>query len=225
MTRAEALAAMDVGRRAASAIELDGATLAGVGEVGIGNTTAAAAIVCALTGADADDVVGRGTGVDESTRERKVSVVRDGLRRLAFDGSDPVGVLAEVGGLELGAMAGFILECTARRIPVVLDGFLSGAAALVAARLRPDAIAFLLASHLSDERGSRVVLDRLGLAPVLSLGLRLGEGTGSVLGIDIVRTAVALQNEMATFANAGTLRDLRAGTRDGHAGTCDGTDK
>ncbi len=206
MTRIEARAAMDVGARTADRCIDAGARILGTGEVGIGNTTAAAALTCALTGSAAADVVGAGTGIDEATRARKIVVIEEALDRHAPSAADPVGVLAAVGGLELAALAGFALRAAERGVPVVLDGFLAGSAALVARAVRPDATRFFVASHQSAERGSRVVLDALGLEPLLSLGLRLGEGTGAVLGIELVRSAVALQREMATFATAGVRR-------------------
>jgi nicotinate-nucleotide--dimethylbenzimidazole phosphoribosyltransferase len=207
MTREEVRQAMSVGARVADQLADSGALLVGTGEVGIGNTTSAAALVCALTGEPADGVVGRGSGVDEATRARKVLVIQDALRRSRPDTRDPIGVLAALGGLELAAATGFMLRSAARRVPVVLDGFLAGASALVARAIRPDVAPFFVASHLSGERGSQVVLDALALVPLLSLGMRLGEGTGAVLGIELVRSAVALQYEMATFATVSARRD------------------
>jgi len=207
MTRAEVEQAMDVGARAADHLADGGAALVAAGEVGIGNTTSAAALVCAMTGEAPDDIVGRGTGIDDETHARKIRVVVDALRRSQPDSRDPVGVLAALGGLELAATVGFMLRSAARRVPIVLDGFLTGASALVARGIRPDVSEFFVASHLSGERGSQAVLAALNLAPLLSLGMRLGEGTGAVLGIELVRSAVALQREMATFATVSALRD------------------
>jgi len=207
MTPAEVEQAMAVGARAADQLADSGAVLVGTGEVGIGNTTSAAALVCAMTGEAVDRVVGKGTGVDDATLARKVAVVDDALRRSRPDPREPLGVLAALGGLELAATVGFMLRSSARRVPIVLDGFLAGAAALVARAIRPDVLPFLIASHLSGERGSQTVLEALRLEPMLSLGMRLGEGTGAVLGIELVRSAVALQGEMATFATVGAVRD------------------
>jgi nicotinate-nucleotide--dimethylbenzimidazole phosphoribosyltransferase len=203
MTRAEAEAAIDVGASTADACIDRGARIVGTGEIGIGNTTAGAALICAITGASADDIVGTGTGVDEATRARKRAVVAEALRLHAPATDDPVGVLAAVGGLELAALVGFIVRSAERRVPVVLDGFLAGACALVARAMSPAVGGSLLASHRSAEHGSDVVLEALRLQPLLSLGLRLGEGTGAVLGIELVRSAIALQCDMATFATAG----------------------
>jgi len=203
MSRAEAEHAIDVGARLATDAAREGVELLGAGEMGIGNTTAAAAVVAALTGAAAEDVVGRGTGVDAAGLARKIAVVRGALVRHRPDRNDPVGVLAAVGGLEIAALAGLMLGAAARRVPVVVDGFISGAAALVAVRIVPRVRDYLCFSHLSAERGHRVVCEALDARPLLDLGLRLGEGTGAALAIDLVRAAVRLQSEMATFASAG----------------------
>ncbi|HEY2516088.1 MAG TPA: nicotinate-nucleotide--dimethylbenzimidazole phosphoribosyltransferase [Polyangiaceae bacterium] len=207
MTLPEAEAALAVGARLAEERIAAGASLLGVGEIGIGNTTSGAALVCALTGASPEDVVGRGTGLDEDAVVRKRAVVEDALARLRGESNDPIHVLASIGGLELAAIAGFLVHAARRRVPVVLDGFLGNAAALVAARMDPEVSRFLVASHASAEPGAAIALSRLGLSPLLSLGLRLGEGTGAILGIDLVRSSVALTNEMATFATAGIVRD------------------
>jgi nicotinate-nucleotide--dimethylbenzimidazole phosphoribosyltransferase len=205
MTMEQAQAAIGVGRDSARAAIESGHTLLAVGEIGIGNTTAAAAIVCALTGNAAQDVVGHGTGIDDATRLRKVQVVEDALRLHRPVFSEPLAVLACVGGLELAAMAGFMLEAARRRVPVVLDGFLATAAALIAQAIDPEVVAYLLASHASAERGAKLATAALGLTPLLDFGLRLGEGTGAVLALDLVRTAVETQLSMATFATAGIV--------------------
>jgi nicotinate-nucleotide--dimethylbenzimidazole phosphoribosyltransferase len=210
MTRAQAMAAMDVGIHQAEALASRGVALAAAGEVGIGNTTAAAALICAISGASPEEVTGSGTGVDEETRARKVRVVVDALGR-AGGCSDAIDLLASFGGLELAAIVGFYLRCAERGVPVVLDGFLSSAAALVARSLRSNACRYFVASHASAERGSPVALRALGLEPILSLGMRLGEGTGAILGIELVRTAVTLQKQMATFATLGARKDAAGG--------------
>ena len=207
MTLAEAEQALGVGARLADARIDDGCSLLGAGEIGIGNTTSGAALVCALTGASVVEVVGRGTGLDEEAVVRKRAVVEDALTRLRGEPRGPIHLLASIGGLELAAIAGFLLQAARRRVPVVLDGFLGNAAALVAAGMNPEVTRFLVASHASAEPGATIALAKLGLSPLLSLGLRLGEGTGAVLGIDLVRSSVALTNEMATFATAGIIRD------------------
>lgn len=206
MTREEVEAALGVGAKIADDLHAAGTTLAGIGEIGIGNTTSAAAIVACLTGASPADVCGRGTGIDDQTLERKTRVVAEALARHAPSPHDPVGVLAAVGGLELAAMTGFLLRAAAHRVPVVLDGFLTTASALVARAMDSRVVHYLLASHASTERGAGAALASLGLDPLLSLGLRLGEGTGALLGMDLVRSAVELQARMATFATAGIVR-------------------
>jgi nicotinate-nucleotide--dimethylbenzimidazole phosphoribosyltransferase len=207
MTRSEVELAMNVGKRALDEFADTGARLVATGEVGIGNTTAGAALVCAMTGAAPLEVVGRGTGIDDAAYARKVEVVQGALRLHAPDPCDPIGVLSAVGGLELAATVGFLVRSTERRVPVVLDGFLALASALVARALLPEVQHFMIASHDSAEQGSRLALGALGLVPLLSLQMRLGEGTGAVLGVELVRSAVALQSEMATFATAGVIRD------------------
>ena len=180
--------------------------LVGVGEMGIGNTTAAAAVTACLTGAAAGDVVGRGTGLDEEGLARKREVVARSVARVARredPRDDPVGVLREVGGLEIAAMAGAMIGAAARGALVLVDGFISSAAALAACRLCPGLPPYLVASHRSTEPGHAVVLEALGLVPLLDLEMRLGEGTGCALAIPIVRAAGALLGEMATFESAG----------------------
>jgi nicotinate-nucleotide--dimethylbenzimidazole phosphoribosyltransferase len=208
MAPGEVERAMAVGGSVADRCIDAGALLLGTGEIGIGNTTSGAAIVAALTGAPVAQVVGRGTGLDEQGVKRKVAVIEEALARLPRTERDPREVLVQVGGLELAAIAGFVLRAAKRRVPVVLDGFLANASALVAASLEPQVTRFLVASHASAEPGAVLALEHLGLRPLLSLGMRLGEGTGAVLGIDLVRSAVALANEMATFATAGVVREL-----------------
>jgi nicotinate-nucleotide--dimethylbenzimidazole phosphoribosyltransferase len=203
MSRVEAEAALGVGVSLADEAAGEGVEVLGAGEMGIGNTTAAAAVVAALTGASPELVVGRGTGVDDAGLARKIEVVSASLDRHALDRGDALGVLAAVGGLEIAAMAGLMLGGARRRVPVVVDGFISGAAALVATRLVPGVRDYLCFSHLSAERGHRVVCDALDARPLFDLGMRLGEGTGAALAISLLRAAVRLQSEMATFASAG----------------------
>jgi nicotinate-nucleotide--dimethylbenzimidazole phosphoribosyltransferase len=203
LTRAEAEAAIAVGVAVAADLVADGARVLVAGDMGIANTTPAAALIAAFTGAGADAVTGRGTGVDDATYARKVAVVAAALDRHRPDPADPVGVLAAVGGLEHAAIAGFMLGAAARRTPVVVDGVIAGSAALVAAALAPDAVAAMVAGHLSSEPGAAVALRHLGLAPLLDLGMRLGEGTGAVLALPLVGAAVRVLHEVATFDSAG----------------------
>jgi nicotinate-nucleotide--dimethylbenzimidazole phosphoribosyltransferase len=211
MTRAEAHRAIAVGRAVARDLAGAGVEVVGVGEMGIGNTTAASALTAALTGLAPDLVTGRGTGVDDATLTHKVGVVRAALDRNRPDPADPVGVLAAVGGLEVAALVGLLLELGAARVPVVLDGFITGAAALVASALEPALASRLIAGHRSTEPGHRVQLKRLELTPVLDLDLRLGEGSGAALAIPVVDAAVRLLAEMATFESAGVSNREVAG--------------
>jgi nicotinate-nucleotide--dimethylbenzimidazole phosphoribosyltransferase len=159
-----------------------------------------------FTGAPPEDVCGRGTGIDAATWSHKVDVVRDALRLHAPDARRPLDVLGAVGGLEIAAIVGFLLRAASLRLPVVLDGFVTNAAALVAQAMDPAVMSHLLASHASAEPGARIALAHLGLEPLLALDMRLGEGTGALLALDLVDAAVALQAEMATFATAGVVR-------------------
>jgi nicotinate-nucleotide--dimethylbenzimidazole phosphoribosyltransferase len=201
MTRDEAVRALGVGIEVADRLIADGARVLLTGDMGIANTTPSAALIAAFTGAGADAVTGRGTGVDDETLARKVLVVRNAVDRLAAD--DPIGVLAAVGGLEHAAIAGYILAAAARRVPVILDGVIAVSAALVAAALAPDAVIAMIAGHRSAEPGATVALDHLGLEPMVDLGLRLGEGTGALLALPIVGGAVRVLHDVATFDSAG----------------------
>jgi nicotinate-nucleotide--dimethylbenzimidazole phosphoribosyltransferase len=203
MTAEEALAAIDVGRLVAAELIEAGCDLLGVGEMGIGNTTASSAIVAALTSRPAADVTGRGTGLDDAGVRHKAAVIDAALALHRLDPARPLDVLAAVGGLEIAALVGAILQAAADRVPVVLDGFITGAAALTAARLAPDLPARVIASHRSAEPGHRLVLESLGLEPVLDLGLRLGEGSGAALAIPVVVASARILGGMATFEDAG----------------------
>jgi nicotinate-nucleotide--dimethylbenzimidazole phosphoribosyltransferase len=208
MTREQARDSVELGIRLVKESAPEDLFLLGAGEMGIGNTTSAAAIVCAVTGAVPPDVVGRGTGVDDETLARKIAAVESGLRVNCPDAADPLDVLAKVGGFEIGAIAGVILGAAASRVPMVLDGFISGAAALLAQRFSPQVREVLFASHLSAERGHRLVLEALHLDPVLDLDMRLGEGTGACLAMGLIEASVKLSREMATFGSAGVKTKL-----------------
>ena len=203
LTRGQALAALEAGAALVDDERPRGLDLIGTGEMGIGNTTAASAVTAAITGLAAEVVTGRGTGVDDATWRRKADVVARGLDVNRPDADDGLDVLIKVGGLEIAGLVGVILAGAARRIPVVLDGFIAGAAALAAVALKPEARHYLIAAHRSVEPGHRHVLAALGLTPYLDLGMRLGEGTGAALGIGLARAAAALLSEMATFKSAG----------------------
>jgi nicotinate-nucleotide--dimethylbenzimidazole phosphoribosyltransferase len=203
MTREQALAAIEAGAALARDAIDGGADLLGLGEMGIGNTTAASAVTAAITGAAPEAVTGRGTGIDDATWRRKVEVVRRALEVNRPDPGDGVDVLARVGGFEIGGLAGVALVGAARRVPVVLDGFVATAAGLIAVTVAPAARGFLFASHRSVEPGHAIALAHLGLAPYLDLGMRLGEGTGAALFIHLARSAALIYTEMATFKGAG----------------------
>jgi nicotinate-nucleotide--dimethylbenzimidazole phosphoribosyltransferase len=197
------LAAAAVLAGAALADELAELDAIGLGEMGIGNTTSASALVAALLGLEPAAACGRGTGLDDEGVARKVATVERALAVNGVDPSDPLAVLAALGGFEIAVLVGVALGCAANRVVCVLDGFITGAAALVAARLAPAATGAMITSHRSTEPGHAIVLEALGLEPVLDLGLRLGEGSGAALALPILRSSVAILNEMATFADAG----------------------
>jgi nicotinate-nucleotide--dimethylbenzimidazole phosphoribosyltransferase len=202
MTRAQAEAAVAVGM---SIFELEyskGVDLIATGDMGIGNTTAASAIVAAITGKPPASVTGRGTGIDDNTLERKVAVIERALSNNRPDPKDAFDVVAKVGGLEIAGLAGAIIGAAARRVPVVVDGFVSGAAALIACGLIPAVKPYLFAGHLSVEKGHAITFEHLGLKPLLDLNLRLGEGTGAVLAFHLLEAAARIHSEMATFAEA-----------------------
>ncbi|MGE5618674.1 MAG: nicotinate-nucleotide--dimethylbenzimidazole phosphoribosyltransferase [Sphingomonadaceae bacterium] len=203
MTREEAARAILAGVEVVESELSRGLDLVATGEMGIGNTTPSAAIVAVLTGSPVAEVVGRGTGIDDTGLARKIRVIERGIQINRPDRQDPMDVLAKVGGLEIAGLVGVILAGAAHRLPVVIDGFISGAAALVAARLWPQLLPYLIPSHQSVEVGHRVLLQHLGLRPLLALDLRLGEGTGAAIAMHLIDDALALQDEMATFAEAG----------------------
>jgi nicotinate-nucleotide--dimethylbenzimidazole phosphoribosyltransferase len=205
MSRDEAVRAVETGIEVARSLVADGCRCLLTGDMGIANTTPAAVLIATFTGAAPEDVTGRGTGIDDATWALKVEVVRRALDLHRPDPADPVGVLAAVGGLEHAATAGLLLGAAAARVPVVLDGVVAGAAALVATALAPAVTSFLVAGHVSAEPGARRALDTLGLRPVLDLDMRLGEGSGAVLALPVVQSAARVLHEVAT------LDELRGG--------------
>jgi nicotinate-nucleotide--dimethylbenzimidazole phosphoribosyltransferase len=200
MTVDEARRAVEVGIEVATGLAADHGCLV-TGDMGITNTTASAALICAFTGATPAEATGRGTGIDDPTLARKVEVVTRALARER--GTDPLEVLAELGGLEHAALAGFVLGAAAARVPVVLDGVIAGSAALVAAALCPAALEHAFAGHVSAEPGHALALRHLGLRPLLGLDLRLGEGTGALLAVPLVAAAARALADVATFDSAG----------------------
>ncbi len=203
MDRTTAEQAVMIGIEIAADAARQGIGLIGTGEMGIGNTTASAAIAAVMTGEAVKDVTGLGTGIDEHGLVRKVSVIERALACHRPDPHDAMDVLSKVGGLEIAGMTGVMLGSAAARVPVVLDGFISGAAAAIAVGLQPRCRQYMIASHRSVERGHRVLLERLQLKPLFDLDLRLGEGTGACLGMGLVQAAIKILTEMATFGEAG----------------------
>ena len=203
MSRAEAVAALEVGIEIARDEVSRGADILATGDMGIGNTTAASAITASITGLDPLEVAGRGTGIDEARLEQKVAVIRRALEVNRPDPRDPLDVLSKVGGLEMAGIAGVILAAAAARRPVLIDGFISAAGALIAAGLHQGSADFMLASHLSVEKGHAAILQRLGLHPIIRANMRLGEGTGAALAFMLVDASLKILAEMATFDEAG----------------------
>ena len=203
MTREDAIRCLETGIGAANAQADAGANLIAGGDMGIGNTTPAAAITAVICGADAAAVTGRGTGIDDAGLAAKIATVRRALAVNQPDGGDGLDVLAKVGGYEIGVLAGVMLGAAARQCAVVVDGFISGAAALIAWRLCPAIAGRLIAAHRSVEPGHNAALDAMGLTPLLDLEMRLGEGTGAALAMPIIEAAAQCLAEMATFAEAG----------------------
>ncbi|WHZ21370.1 MAG: Nicotinate-nucleotide--dimethylbenzimidazole phosphoribosyltransferase [Nitrospira sp.] len=203
MGREQAREALQVGVDLATEASREGIGLIGTGDMGIGNTTPSAAITAVMTGRTAAEVTGRGTGIDEAVHTHKVRVIQQALDRHRPNRADALDVLAKVGGLEIGGLAGLMLGAAAARVPVVLDGFIAGAAALIAVGLQPRCRDYLIASHRSVERGHQAILDHLGLKPLFDLDLRLGEGTGACLGMGLMQASIKILTEMATFDEAG----------------------
>ncbi|MFJ9443047.1 nicotinate-nucleotide--dimethylbenzimidazole phosphoribosyltransferase [Kitasatospora sp. NPDC101235] len=203
MTREEALKAIEVGIETARDLVAAGNKALVTGDMGIANTTASAALISVFTGLDPAEVTGRGTGIDDETHARKIEVIRAALALHQPDPSDPVGVLAAVGGLEHAALAGFLLGAASLRTPVVLDGVIAGSAALAAKAIAPEVLAACIAGHRSAEPGHQAALAKLGLRPLIDLDLRLGEGTGALLALPLVQSAARAMHDVATFDSAG----------------------
>jgi nicotinate-nucleotide--dimethylbenzimidazole phosphoribosyltransferase len=214
MTRDECLRAIAVGIELVDEELAAGLDIIATGEMGIGNTTATSAVIAALTGEPAAKVTGRGTGITKEALPAKIAVIEKALAVNAPDKTDPVDVLAKVGGLEIAAMTGVFLAGAAHRVPVVMDGFISAAAALAAVRLCHECVDYILPSHVSIEIGHQVVLEELGLIPLFDLQMRLGEGTGAALSMSIIEAAARILSEMATFESAGVAGDPNAADSD-----------
>ena len=203
MTYEDAVRSIEAGIEVFESEAKKGVDIVGVGDMGIGNTTSSSAIVAVITGEAVKKVTGRGTGIDDAGLEKKIAVIEEAIRVNKPNNKDAIEVLAKVGGFEIGGMAGVILAAASHRVPVVIDGFISGTAALVAYGIAPAVKDYMIAAHRSVERGHSVTLDYIGLKPLLDLDMRLGEGTGAALGISIVDAACKILGEMATFEDAG----------------------
>jgi nicotinate-nucleotide--dimethylbenzimidazole phosphoribosyltransferase len=208
MTREQALKAIETGIDIVEyAILKDGIDIIGTGEMGIGNTTPSSAITSVFTGQPVEHVTGRGTGIDDATYERKINVIKQAIDINKPDPSDPIDVLSKVGGFEIGGLVGVVLAGVANKIPVVIDGFISSAAGLIAVELKPEAKDYIFSAHASVEIGHRAILEKMGLLPILDLKMRLGEGTGAVLAMNLIDAGVKILNEMASFDEAGVSRE------------------
>ncbi len=203
MTGEQAFKSVQSGIEIAEMIIKKGYNIIGTGDMGIGNTTASSAIAACICKVDVESVTGYGTGINEKELVKKINTIKKAISLNKPDNCNGFDVLAKIGGFEIGGIAGVILGCAANKIPVVIDGFISGAGALIAAAIAPDSKNFMIASHSSVEKGHRIVLEKLGLKPLFNFDMRLGEGTGAALGINIAEASVKILNEMATFGQAG----------------------
>jgi len=206
MTKTEAIRSIEVGIEVFEEELKKGIDIIGTGDMGIGNTTPSSAITSVITGEPVENVTGRGTGIDDPSLFNKIEVIKKAIRLNEPNPKDGIDVLSKVGGFEIGGLVGVILSAAARRVPVVIDGFISGAAALIAYKLEPKVKDYMIAAHRSQELGHRIILEFLGLKPLLNLELRLGEGTGSALAISIIDASVKILSEMATFQSAGVSK-------------------
>ncbi|MCM8773822.1 MAG: nicotinate-nucleotide--dimethylbenzimidazole phosphoribosyltransferase [Candidatus Omnitrophica bacterium] len=206
MSKKQAISSIEVGIEVFEEEYKKGIDIVGIGDMGIGNTTPSAAIGSVITGKSVEEITGRGTGIDDIRLSKKIEVIKRAIEinsPLANDGLD---VLAKVGGFEIGGLAGVILAAAARRIPIVIDGFITTASALIAYKIRPEVKEFMFSSHCSEEKGHRFMLSYLGLRPLLDLDMRLGEGTGAALAMNIIEASIKILNEMATFESAGVSK-------------------
>jgi nicotinate-nucleotide--dimethylbenzimidazole phosphoribosyltransferase len=208
MTREQALLSIMKGIEVLEEQVSTGLDLVAIGEMGIGNTTTSSAITALILDRPVSEVTGRGTGIGDNQYQRKIHVIEQSLALNQPDSTDPLDILAKVGGLEIGGLIGVILAAATRRIPVVLDGFIASAAALLAVQMVPVVRHYMIAGHRSVERGHMLILERLELRPLLDLDLRLGEGTGAVLAMHLIEGAIRTHNEMATFTSAGVSQRI-----------------
>jgi len=209
MTREEAIRCIEVGIEIANAYVRKGYRLFATGEMGIGNTTPSSAITAVLTGRPVEEVTGRGTGIGDTALKRKIDAIKRGIEVNRPDPSDPIDVLQKVGGAEIGGIAGLIIGAASNKIPIVVDGFISGAGALIAYKLKPETKDYMFAAHNSQEIGHKVLLETMGLRPILDLDLRLGEGTGAALAMLMIEAGLKIYKEMATFEEAGVSDEIQ----------------
>lgn len=208
MTRDEALRSIKAGIEVFEEELTNGIDIIGTGDMGIGNTTPSSAITAVITGEAIEDLTGRGTGIDDKAFSHKIAVIKKAIEINNPDPKDAIDVLSKVGGFEIGGLAGVILGAASKRIPVVIDGFISGAAALIAHALEPKTKNYMIAAHSSVEKGHKIILDYIGLKPLLDLDLRLGEGTGAALGMSIVEAGIKILTQMATFQDASVSKSV-----------------
>lgn len=208
MTRDEAVRCLEVGIEIANGYAKKGYKLFGTGDMGIGNTTPSSAIASVLTGNSVSMVTGKGTGISDESLRKKVRVIEDAIRLNRPDPKDALDVLSKVGGAEIGGIAGIVLGAAANRVPVVIDGFISTAGALIAYCLEPKTKDYMFAAHNSVEVGHKAMLDKMGLKPILDLDLRLGEGTGAALAMLLIEAGLKIYREMATFSEAGVSDEI-----------------
>jgi len=209
MTKEEAVKSIESGIEVFEEEFANGIDIAGTGDMGIGNTTASSAIASVITGRSVEDMTGRGTGIDDKTLTHKIEVIKKAIGVNKPVAKDAIDVLSKVGGFEIGGLAGVILAAASRRIPVIIDGFISGAAALIAYRLKAEVKDYMIAAHCSVEKGHKVVLDYMGLEPILDLDLRLGEGTGAALAMNIIEASLKILTGMATFQSASVSEKIK----------------
>lgn len=203
MTQDEAKRSIEAGIEVFEEELAKGIDIVGTGDMGIGNTTASSAITAVFTGKSVEDVTGKGTGINNGILKNKIAVIEKALELNKPNPKDPIDVLSKVGGFEIGGLSGIILAAASKRIPVIIDGFISGAAALIAYHLEPKVKDYMIAAHCSVEKGHKIILNYIGLKPILDLDLRLGEGTGAALAMGVVEAGIKVLNEMATFKDAG----------------------
>lgn len=202
MTREEAEKCIQVGIELANEYAKKGYKIFGTGEMGIANTTPSSAITAVLTGKSVEDITGRGTGINDEAWKNKVQVIKDSIAANKPDKNNPVDVLSKIGGAEIAGIAGLIIGAAANNIPVVVDGFISTAGALIAYLIEPKTKDYMFAAHMSQEVGHRAILEKIGIRPILDLDMRLGEGTGAALAMMIIEAGLKIYKEMATFAEA-----------------------